>query len=166
VQTPTHILSGVLIERALRPIPHRPTRLMVTGGAALLSHAILDRLARLTYHPPDPQFDSLVWVSYHAGIVVLTVVLIARYWADHKVGIVCANLPDFDWLILHPTRLLGAQLPFWQDANLHSLLYLLIDPLPPFRWFGYLPNLNLDPWGALVEIGLLAGLGGVLWRRS
>lgn len=166
MQAPTHILTGVLIERAFQGIAHRPTRLLATGATALLSHAVLDRLARFTYHPPDPQFDSVVWVTYHTGILVLTVVLLWRSWSAHKTGIIWATLPDFDWLILHPTRLLGAGLPFWEDANLHNLLYVLIDPLPPFRWLPHLPALSLNPWGALVEIGLLVGLGGVLWAST
>jgi hypothetical protein len=162
VQAPTHIVTGILIERTFRHIAQRPLRLMLTGTTALLSHGVLDKLARGTYHPADPQLDSVVWVSYHTTLALLTVILLRRYGMRYTPGILLATLPDIDWLILHSSELLNRQIPGWDTASIHTMLAALIELLPCVRWVEALPDLRHNPWGILVEIGLLAFLLGGL----
>lgn len=169
MQTPTHILTGLLIERAYQNLHSRPLRFALTSTTALLSHAVLDKFARFTYHPPNPNFQDPFWVCYHAGLVILTIALLRRYWQSAKTGILFANLPDIDWLILHPSRLLGVSIPFWQGSIVHESLYHLINVLPLFPWLETLPSFGHTRSTAFIEVGLIAVLLGyayLLERRQ
>ncbi|NJL06748.1 MAG: hypothetical protein HC911_17975 [Chloroflexaceae bacterium] len=165
MQTPTHTLAGVLLGRALAArIPHRATRWVVIGMATVVLHGILDRLARLTYHPADPLWLDPFWVSYHAGMVVLSLWSLTRYGHSDTHAVIGANLPDLDWVVLHGSRTLGIQFSFWSTPILHEMLYRGIDWLPGMGWLRDLPTNSDQPWGSVLELLLLLSLLGWLWQ--
>jgi hypothetical protein len=65
---------------------------------SLLSHVILDILAKMTYHPPEPQWDDKFWIIYHSGVylsaLIILILWISPYWWALMWGI----MPDlWDW---------------------------------------------------------------------
>jgi hypothetical protein len=162
----TNPYTGILIERTFQTILQLPLWFVLIGTTVLLSHGVLDKLARFTYHPADPHVASLVWASYHASLTVLTVILIRQYWATYRLGILLAILPEIDWLILHSIHLLDWHVPDWDEPRIHSVLNILVDSLPFVHWIEEAPDLRYNSWGTLVEIGLLNLLLGCLWHRN
>ena len=63
MQTPTHMLGGVLIQKAFDWKQHRHLALGLTAACAFLSQGLLDKLANLTYHRANPDFQSPIWVG-------------------------------------------------------------------------------------------------------
>jgi hypothetical protein len=76
MQTPTHILAGVLIQKAFDWKQHRRLALGLTAVCAFLSHGVLDKLANLTYHRAHPDFHSQIWVGYHVAVVLVSVLFL------------------------------------------------------------------------------------------
>ncbi|MBS7617876.1 hypothetical protein KEJ25_04620 [Candidatus Bathyarchaeota archaeon] len=50
---------GVFIQKILRKVEPVSLRYFLVAFLASISHGILDRLARFTYHPPTPLFEDL-----------------------------------------------------------------------------------------------------------
>ena len=80
MQEPTHILAGVIIQKTCEKIPSRRMALATTAVVAFLSHGFLDNLARITFHPADPDFHSVFWVSYHTLVLLTTIVFLIIWW--------------------------------------------------------------------------------------
>ncbi|MBS7612089.1 hypothetical protein KEJ27_07815 [Candidatus Bathyarchaeota archaeon] len=55
----THLVMGVFIQKILRKVEPVSLRYFLVAFLASISHGILDRLARFTYHPPTPLFEDL-----------------------------------------------------------------------------------------------------------
>lgn len=159
MQAPTHLATGILIQKAIRKRQRYQRRYSLTiASLALLSHGILDRLARFTYHPPVPLIQDWFWISYHLVIAVLTVYVVLNCWRKYKLGIIFSVLPDIDWVVLHVSDFLSIQIPFWKEPILHKFLFSFLDLLPPFSFLNSLSNWNLERKGALLEVALLATL--------
>ncbi|HVM49833.1 MAG TPA: hypothetical protein VMU04_17525 [Candidatus Acidoferrum sp.] len=158
MQAPTHILTGALIQRGFEPVRPRALGLALTAVCALLSHGLLDRLANLTYHLPDPDFQSPVWIAYHACLLMLTIVFLYLWWKPYKWGIIFGCLPDVDWVFIHGQQIFHFQLAFYRQPHLHRLLGRILDAFPPFTALNRLPNLRHHAWAILPELVLLATL--------
>jgi hypothetical protein len=166
MQAPTHILTGVIIQRAFARKHPRALWLGVTAVLAFLSHGILDKLARVTYHPPNADFHSAVWVVYHSCLVLITIFFLYLWWKPYKWGIIFACLPDVDWVFIHGQEILHIQLPFYRTPHLHHLLGLIFDRTPPFTLIDKLPNYRHQPWAGLWELMLVIVLGAVLFALN
>jgi hypothetical protein len=161
VQTPTHILAGVIIQKALGEKQHA-IRLTVTAAVAFLSHGFLDKLARATFHPPKPDFHSAFWVGYHLTLLATTIAFLWIWWRQYKWGIIFANLPDVDWIFIHAQEIFHFKIPFYTHPHLHDLLGYVYEKIPPFSYvtsyIDRLPNERHNPWACLWEILLIAFL--------
>lgn len=162
MQEPTHILTGAIIQNTFSGVKPRGLGLGLTATLAFLSHGILDELARVTYHPADPDFHSPFWVGYHAAVAVTTILFIFLWWKKCKWGIVFAALPDLDWLFIHGQKIFHISIPFYRRPHLHDLLHVIYHHVPPFSWvtawLTRLPNNRHNPWGCLWELLIVAVL--------
>ncbi len=160
MQEPTHILAGVIIQKSFGGIKPRTVALGLTAMVAFLSHGFLDELARVTYHPPNPNFRSPFWVGYHAAVGVAAMVFLFLWWKKYKWGIVFAALPDIDWIFIHGQEIFHFQIPFYRQPHLHNLLHFIYHRIPPFSWLtsflNRLPNDRHNPWACLWEVLLVA----------
>ena len=177
MQAPTHLVIGVLIQEALKRKKVEPLGLQyfLVAFLAVISHGILDRLARLTYHPPTALTGDWFWISYHSVVAVLTVFIVVKYWRGCKLGLIFSVLPDFDWIVIHSSSLLSFQIPFWKEPILHRLLFRFLDFLPPSSFLTALPDWTLEREAVTVEIALFTALavtaytmqrGSQIWRRK
>ena len=128
---------------------------LLVAFLAILSHGILDKLARCTYHPSMPLVGDCFWISYHLIIAFLTVFIFVKYWKKYKIGLIFSVLPDLDWVVLHSSNFFSVKIPFWKEPILHKFFFSFLDVLPPFSFLNSLPNWNLERKGAIVEFALL-----------
>jgi hypothetical protein len=164
MQEPTHILTGILIQKSVGAVlKPRGLELGVTATLAFLSHGFLDELARVTYHPANPNFHSPFWVTYHSVVAVATIAFLIWWWKKYKWGIAFAALPDLDWVFIHGQQIFHVSLPFYRQPHLHNLLDFFYHQIPPFTWLtaeiNRLPNERHNPWACLWEALLVA----ILW---
>lgn len=151
MQGPTHLVSGILIQKAMKKIRPHFLKYLLIASLAIVSHGILDKLGRFTYHPPSPLVNDWFWVSYHLFIALLTIFIFVGYWKKYKFGLIFSVFPDFDWVIIYSLKFFSLKISFWQEPILHKFFCGFIDLLPPFRFLDTLPNLNLERKGAVLE---------------
>ena len=175
MQEPTHILAGVIIQRSFESVRPRALALGLTAVCAFLSHGLLDRLANATYHPPNPDFNNPFWVSFHAGVVILTVVFLFVWWRRYKWGIFFAALPDLDWVFIHGREILiklahdhpslqtiTNHLPYYHKPYMHNLLHVVFNVWPPFKYLK-VPTHRFKPWACLWEVALVLAMLAVIY---
>lgn len=166
MQEPTHILTGVIIQKSFEGSKHPRVALCFTAAIAFLSHGFLDKLANLTYHPPEPDFHSPLWVGYHLFLVLATVAFLVLWWRRFKWGIIFACLPDVDWIFIHgrqvADRIFHTQSDFYPHPYIHELDGYIWEHFPPFSFvtpfLDRLPNLRHDAWACVFEFVLVAAL--------
>lgn len=152
MQAPNHVLAGVLIEKVFSGVKSRWLRGLLIAITGLLLHSIFDRIASLTYHPPQPDFKSLFWVSYHVLVLVGFIVSLYYFWKPYHVGIIFSILPDFDWVIIHGKEILGIRSGFYGNPWIHEGVHWLVDRVPPFSLLQHLPDLTTLPVAVLFEL--------------
>ena len=159
MQEPTHILTGVLIQKSFGGIKPRGVALGLTATLAFLSHGFLDELARVTFHPAKPDFHSPFWVTYHSAVLLTTILFVYYWWKKYKWGIAFAALPDLDWIFIHGQEIFHISIPFYRQPHLHDLLHVIYHQIPPFSWvtalLNRLPNERHNPWACLCEVILV-----------
>jgi hypothetical protein len=166
MQEPTHILTGVIIQKSFEGSRHPKLALALTATIAFLSHGFLDKLANLTYHPAQPDFHSPVWISYHSFLIVATVAFLVLWWKKFKWGILFACLPDVDWVFIHGRELFnwifGTHSNFYPHPYLHMTVGYIWKNIPPFSFvtpcLDHLPNLRHNPLACLYEFLFVAFL--------
>jgi hypothetical protein len=156
MQGPTHLVAGILIQKALRKMRPVPLQYFLIALLAIISHGILDKLARFTYHSPTPLFRDWFWISYHLAIAFLFIFIFVKYWGKYKFGLIFSVLPDFDWVVIHSSNFFSFQIPFWKEPILHKFFFSFLDSLPPFIFLNTLPNWNLKREGGILEFGIFA----------
>jgi len=156
MQGPTHLVTGVLIQKILRKVRPLPLQYLVVAVLAIISHGILDKLTRFTYHPPTALTGDWFWVSYHLLIAFLTIVIFIKYWRRYKFGLVFSVLPDLDWVVLYSSNFFSFQISFWKDPVLHKFFFSFLDFLPPFSFLNSLPDWSLEKEAVILEFTVLA----------
>lgn len=165
MQLPTHILTGVAIQKAFERVKYRPLALVCIAVLAFLSHGLLDKLAIMTYHKPNADWNSVIWVGYHFGFLLpVTIYFFYKFWRKYKFGIMFAILPDFDWVFIHGQKITGINIPFYKKPHIHNLLHSIFDTLFPF--LNNLPDFRFNPWTALFEIVLVTFFFILLTRKG
>ncbi len=167
MQLPTHFVAGVCLDQIIRrstlPSFIKP---FVTAAACFISHGVLDKLARATYHPPQP-LDDPFWIGYHKRILpVFTGFTVLWFGPRHWFAMLCAALPDLDWVVRGLSNRFGWRIPGWERPVLNEGLHTVLDQVPLVNQLNQLPDLRYDRRGALIEAGLAALLLGciVLFR--
>jgi hypothetical protein len=157
MQGPTHLVGGILIQKALKSV--RPIKLQyfLIAFLAFLSHGILDGLTRFTYHPYMPLFDDWFWISYHTVIAFLTIFIFIKFWGKYKIGLIFSILPDFDWVILHSCSFFSYKIPFYSEPLLHKIFYSFGNFLYTVG-LNFFPDWSLEKEGAALEFAVLAAL--------
>lgn len=170
MQAPTHILAGVAIQKAFSKMRNRTVAFILMAICAFLSHGLLDKLARMTYHPPKADFNDPVWVTYHIFVLLSSLYFFYIFWRKYKWGILFAILPDFDWVFIHGQSWTGLNIPFYKQPHIHNFVHSIFDTITPF--LNDLPDYRFNPWTALFEVILVVMVyifmrkKGVLERRS
>jgi hypothetical protein len=159
MQMPTHIVAGVILRRAFAPTKSRALSLALTAVLAFLSHGLLDKLARITYHRPTADLHSAFWVGYHLLLLLATIAFFYFWWKECKWGIIFAILPDLDWVFIHAQEWFHLKFAFYQRPHMHDLLQVVFQRAP-FSYLDRLPNNRYRPWACLWELALIAAL---LW---
>jgi hypothetical protein len=72
VQPLTQLKVGILINQVVPDIQPGLTRNIVIALLGVYSHAILDALSPLTYHPSDPSPKDRFWLGYHIALTALS----------------------------------------------------------------------------------------------
>jgi hypothetical protein len=158
MQGPTHLIAGVLIQKAMGKVRPLLLQYFLVAFLAIISHEILDELARLTYHPSKPLIDDWFWVSYHTILAFLIIFVFAKYWRRYKLGLIFSVLPDLDWVVIHSSELFSFRISFWKRPILHESLFSFLDSLFPFRFLNTLPDLSLERKGVILELAVLVPL--------
>lgn len=154
MQAPTHILAGVVLGKTFQWQQHRGLAFVLMAVSGLLSHSLLDRIAIMTYHPPDADFSSAFWVGFHLAVLLATVTLVYLFGSTYTWGILFAVLPDADWIFIHGQKLAGVHIPFYDKPLLHTAVHYIIDNLPLLDHLSMLPDWRLLPLAATGEIVL------------
>jgi hypothetical protein len=166
MQTPTHMVAGVLIQKSI-PGKNRKLTLAIVAIVAFLSHGFLDKLAQITYHPANPDFHSVFWVTYHSILLVTAIIFGVIFWRKYKWGIIFANLPDVDWIFIHGQEIFHCKIPFYRQPHMHHFLGYIYDHIPPFsyvtHWINQLPNERHNSWACLCEVALVALMFVAIW---
>ena len=158
MQGPTHLLTGVLIQKALGKVQPLYLKYALIAFLASTSHGILDKLARFTYHPSMPLTKDWFWISFHLFISFLTIFILIKYWGKYKLGLIFSVFPDFDWLVINFSNLFSFQIPFWKEAILHNFFSNLLNSLFHLSFLSTLPSLTHKKRGAIIEFALIATL--------
>ena len=165
MQGPTHFLTGILIEEYLsKKIDSKPQRNFMIISSGLFSHGLLDRLAKITYHPANARWNDPFWLSYHIFIYGLSLYILFRYGRHYWLGIISASFPDFDWVILRPLHYLGITFVNNQDLSLHQIVYSFLDALPVLKTLKKLPDFTLKRPTIVFELFLLIILANLLQK--
>lgn len=169
MQTPTHLKTGVWIDRVVPDLRPGSIRRLLVAVLGIYSHAILDSLAALTYHPPDPSPGDRFWVGYHAAVTTLTLRVWKKNQQQHKWAMICSVLPDLDWLFIKTSAMLGNQIAVSRRPTLHGLLSKALYSLPLFRLLNHLPDLRQKKAAAILELILYLLLSGdkdSIWKQK
>lgn len=172
MQAPTHVLTGVLIEKVFNGVRAYWLRVALIAVTGLFLHSVLDRLARLTFHPPRADFHDAFWAGYHLLVLVGFVISLYYFWKPYNLGIIFSILPDFDWVIIHGKNILGIEYGFYDRPFIHHFIYSVTDRIPPFSWLRHLPDLTHWPWASLGEVMLVCALVYIIinepfpWRED
>jgi len=154
----THLLTGILVQLACFIFFIFPLNIILTIIFGFLSHFLIDTLAKITYHTPEPHKEDKFWVAWHiitpvlAIILAIWVILIGKFWF-FLLGTIAANAVDiWDWLILRPIQ--NPEAKFWgEKLYIHPTIDWIRDHL-----FGWLPNWNYKKKGIIPEIITIVSL--------
>jgi hypothetical protein len=162
VQSATHLLAGILIQRATDRVQDASLRRTLVASLGVLSHGALDKVARMTYHPPEPRPNDPFWAAYHTALYALSAFLLIANYRPYKRGMFWAAAPDLDWVARWVARRLPWDAPLWSEPILHNALHGLVDALPGLNRLSRLPDWRTKQGGALVEFALLALLATLI----
>lgn len=159
MQLPTHLVTAVAIDKAVKrsaiPGPMKP---VVVALACFLSHGILDKIAKSTYHPPDPLNDWF-WRDYHHKVLPnLTWLVLGNYAPKHFFAMFFSAMPDFDWLVRDGSKKYGWHIQGYDQPLMNEGLHRFWDKVPVVNLLNRLPDLRFQRKGVLVELGLVTFL--------
>lgn len=156
MQGPTHITAGIALEKLFQPLKPKAFRFIALAITALLMHSVFDRIAIMTYHPPNADLHDPFWVGYHVPVYLAFLIMAIYFIPRYPIGVSFSILPDLDWVFIHGASALGIKDPWYDEAYLHKGVHFVIDHLPPFSLLHqYLPDYRHQPWTILIEVGLI-----------
>lgn len=165
MQAPTHILTGMILQSIGLKIKNKQLSIAFIFITGVLSHGILDRIARLTYHPPKADFTDPVWVGYHFIVYTAGIWMLWKFWKPYFPGVLAAILPDIDWIIIHGCTALGIDRSAWYPYPLlHDTLYSIMDRLPPLHLLRRIPSSVHDAINIVYEVALVSLLVWIFMR--
>lgn len=158
MQAPTHIIMGTILQRFFKWREYKVFSFILLAFTGILSHAVLDKLAKVTYHPADADFQNPFWLGFHVLVFLITIFSIYYFGKENFIGIFFAILPDLDWVFIHGAKLFGQAIPFYQKPYIHNFLNSIMESTVPFSFLENLPNWRMNPLAASIEIVLYISL--------
>ena len=142
MQAPTHFLMGVLIFKIVEfcaPSLNNIILYILVFIFSFLSHFLIDAIAKITYHVPDPRPEDKFWVVYHIFIVVFTLVLLIILWDAYWIALIGSILIDLiDWVLYRAIMK--------KEPIIHPLIDKFRD-----KFFFWLPDLLEKKWTVVNE---------------
>ncbi|MBA3470420.1 MAG: hypothetical protein H0T53_12345 [Herpetosiphonaceae bacterium] len=166
MQAPTHILTGILIQKAVRPIKSRSVRTGAIVALGATSHLLLDKFARLTYHPADAMPRDGFWLAHYTLTMTSAGVLVGKHRRDYKTAMLAAVIPDFDWVLVWGLKLLPFRRKQPDMPILHAYGDRMIEKIPAVRSLRRLPDWKLVRWSTALEVLLCGVLARRIWPRK
>jgi hypothetical protein len=160
MQAPTHLATGVLIDKVVPDIQPRFIRSLIIAFISLASHSSLDAVSRLTYHPPKSSPRDPFWLIYHTGLAVVALIIARRNQKKHLLAMIFSVLPDLEWFLIKIPNSLGIQITFWRRPILHELQSRALYTFSPFRLLNRLPDLKQQKAAATSEFVIF---GLLIW---
>lgn len=151
MQAPTHILSGVLINKLFQWKRYRGIAFILMAFTCLLVHGLLDMLARFTYNPAEFSITDPFWLGYHIVVVLVSIVFLYLWWGEFKWGIIFSLLPDLEWLIIGGQRLTNKEFIYYSKPYLHNAINSMYNLLQAQS----IPDFSPMPVACLVEVGVI-----------
>ncbi|TXT61549.1 MAG: membrane protein of unknown function [Promethearchaeota archaeon] len=148
----THALVGVLIQILCFRFFIFPLNIIFTIILGFISHFIVDGLAKITYHTPEPRMEDKFWVIWHIVIFGFSIFTIIWFLIPYWLGELSANLVDiWDWLILRNyenwKKKRDPDFKFKHNYYIHHYIDKFREKL-----FCWLPNWNYEKKGIIPEI--------------
>ncbi|MHA1448951.1 MAG: hypothetical protein ACTSP4_05970 [Candidatus Hodarchaeales archaeon] len=154
MQAPTHALVGIFLQVMVFTLLPQDFFLLQVFSTILLcffSHFILDGMAKITYHPPDPLPEDRFWVGYHFFLLTSSITLYSFLLPWFWLGIISANAVDiWDWLIIRKIANKKGNPDWGKRFRFHPLADVVRR-----RLFFFLPDLTRVKIGAFPEITLI-----------
>ena len=122
----------------------------------------MDKLARATYHPPDPLPDRFWEIYHHKLLPPFTRTILIVYGPKHGLAMLFSALPDLDWIIRDWSKKNNRKIPGWEHPILNEGLHSFFDRIPVINQLNRLPDLRFQRKGVLVELGLVAVMFGLI----
>ena len=162
METITHNLVAVIIQILCFNFLIFPWNLTFTIFFAFVSHILVDAIAVITYHTPDPQKEDKFWLIWHYIIYAVSLFSIAIFFIPYWLSMLFANIMDiWDWFILRPIqKKLKNKNPEskWGDKYyFHRIVDWVREKL-----FFWLPKRNYKKSGVIIEILLISGLSLII----
>ena len=106
MQAITHFFSGIFMTLLLQVIPMPGwLRFVLLFPIGIMLHFIIDAIAKMTYHPPEPLTKDKFWVTWHVIIFGGSVFVAIWFWVPYFWGMLASIVPDiYDWGIIRGVR--------------------------------------------------------------
>ncbi|MBD3351483.1 MAG: hypothetical protein GF364_08345 [Candidatus Lokiarchaeota archaeon] len=147
MQAPTHFLMGILIykifENLITPL-NICWNILLVYPLIILSHFLIDAIAKITYHVPDARPQDKFWLGYHIFILGLTLFFIFWFWNPFILAMFFSVLVDIiDWGILRAIRK--------REPIIHPIIDKFRNSL-----FSWLPELIEKKWTVINEFTIIS----------
>jgi hypothetical protein len=155
----THILVGVLIQILCFRFFFYPLNIIFTIVFGFFSHFLVDGLAKITYHTPEPRKEDKFWVAWHIFILGFSIFTGIWFFIPFWIGLLSANLVDiWDWLILRSIEKKKKEKKPDFTFNKNYYIHNAVDKFRE-KIFFWLPNWNYKRKGIIPELVLII----ILW---
>ena len=152
----THVLIGVFIQILCFIFFTFPLNFLFTMLFAFLSHFIVDALAKITYHTPEPHWDDKFWVSWNITVRISGYIAIFLFF-PYYLGMLFANLPDiWDWVIIRriqKRRNKNGKIDYHHNNFFHRMVDIIRE-----KTLFWLPDWIYEKKAVIVEIIIIIAL--------
>jgi len=150
----THFLVGIIIQKYLFGNIPFPFDVILIIILAFLSHIIIDSLARMVYHPPEPQRGDKIWLWFNVSMYLAGFIVLILFWDPYWLVMISAELFDiWDWWILRQIQRRIKEDFKWEKYSLHA-----ISNKVRIKLFMWLPDLTYNHKGIIVEVFIVISL--------
>jgi hypothetical protein len=159
----THILTGVVLQIISFKYTPFPWNYILTIVLSFFSHFLIDALAKITYHTPEPHKDDNFWVAWHIIILVASIGSAIYFFIPYWVGAIFANAVDlWDWAIMRriqKRKKENENIDKWGEK--YFIHYKIIDKIRE-KVFFWLPNWNHNKYAIIPELIMIISLIGLI----
>jgi hypothetical protein len=158
LETITHNLVAVIIQILCFYFCVYPWNIILTVIFAFLSHILVDAIAVITYHTPEPQKEDKFWVMWHYIIYAVSFLSIVFFLIPYWLSMLFANVMDlWDWFILRPIQKKKRKKKPESKWGDKYYFHRIVDWVR-VKLFFWLPKRIYKKSGVIIEVLLICGL--------